>query len=72
MTEDEAKKKWCPFARNAKAEDYGCQNRLAWGEPDKSCMCIGTACMAWRYQSDVEAYEGQTITDGYCGLAGKP
>ena len=34
MTEDEAKKKWCPFARVAGIEG--------------ATHCIGSACMAWR------------------------
>lgn len=66
MTEEEAKTKWCP----------------AYREPDnrgdhKSVNCIGSACMAWRWQRisppGLMAGTGQySDTDGYCGLAGKP
>lgn len=54
MTEDEAKTKWCPFARQSVTID----NR---GSPlngfsanrfndDKASMCIASACMAWSWK----------------------
>lgn len=59
MTEDEAKTKWCPFSRQAVVvsrdlgtaattnrdggEHYGAEN----------CLCIGSACMAWRWTGAV-------------------
>lgn len=74
MTEDEAKTKWCPFARPL-AED-------AFGEPitginrplHEKNFCLGSQCMAWR-AGVVLGYESITrkpVYDGYCGLAGKP
>lgn len=52
MTEDEAKGKWCPFARVGHSESgLGSMNR------DVRCpgpvvppeaLCIGSACMMWR------------------------
>lgn len=64
MTEDEAKKKWCPFARvtrghpnaNGNASVPSGQpvfNRLDLGTPNITQLppaadCIGSACMAWR------------------------
>ena len=58
MTEEEAKAKWCPFARMAAgvggrvALDHPAYNRYA-EEGDAAGQavgaCIGTACMAWRW-----------------------
>lgn len=72
MTEDEAKTKWCPFARmvdpNANPPEPVC-NRWAPAEIDnavipQAALCIASDCMVWRKQG----LRGQ----GYCGLAGKP
>lgn len=59
MTEDEARKKWCPQTRlgdrgnrsNASGVDY------VFGR------CIASDCMMWRETSSQH---------GYCGLAGRP
>jgi hypothetical protein len=67
MTEEEAKTKWCPFARlTFSTEGFAAGNRFddcAWAE--KRALCIGSACMAWRWGDNAE-------TSGSCGLAGKP
>ena len=82
MTEDEAKTKWCPFARvvsDTAAADSPA-NRYP-GDEDANAgttnACIGSACMAWRRNTRTYARigggYGQTVsTHGYCGLAGKP
>lgn len=50
MSEDEAKTKWCPFARVA--SDSGVSfNRWTDGQAvgqASPALCIATACMAWR------------------------
>jgi hypothetical protein len=88
MTEDEAKTKWCPFARYDSG-DGAPSNRwkqsLPASEPDAlnpvACRCIGSACMAWRWQPagsmDRPTRTGPgnasvARTRGYCGLAGSP
>ena len=84
MIEDEAKTKWCPFGRVGSA--YGSTlNRSPFGTAASDSLCIGSACMAWRWGPDVDgipAYRNTPIKDspghsiyeplGFCGLAGKP
>jgi hypothetical protein len=69
MTEDEAKTKWCPFSDVADAT------------PAQAIVpatrCIGSACMAWRWQdvSGPYASVNEAMEEppyGYCGLAGRP
>ncbi len=59
MTEEEAKKRWCPFARcfpdNSEGMTDGAGNRWTLDQDDKpnafgnDNKCIGSACMAWRW-----------------------
>lgn len=86
MTEDEAKTKWCPYARVIQLHPFSGQegavgNRWADDEarhPDDESgielgsRCIGSACMAFREtrMEDDPAHEGRVFA--YCGLAGKP
>jgi hypothetical protein len=72
-TEDEAKTKWCPEAREAIGDDrYGgaTTNR---GIPD-DCNCFASACMAWRWydgMGPVEVAGTNMMPYGYCGKGGK-
>jgi len=92
MTEDEAKTKWCPMARNlgtllqaAKPgdKDYvvacGSQNRgYAMGGPLYNSLCIGSACMAWRWAREPDPADDHPFIEkfvsvrGYCGAFGRP
>lgn len=89
LTEQEAAERWCPFVRYRAAYDDTASNRWKQSapadQPDAlnpiACRCIGSACMAWRWESrpdrSVSAGQGvrldvmpPTSHRGYCGLAG--
>ncbi len=85
MTEDEAESKWCPFSRFQSRLDEGGANRWKQDAPPDEpyalnpvpCRCIGSACMAWRWEREQinecsPRMTRRSETDGYCGLAGKP
>lgn len=73
MTEDEAKKKWCPQTRvNGASHSYNVEwhtNRPSIADVDSKDFdrCAGSACMAWRWLA-----VSHPLTGGYCGLAGSP
>lgn len=81
LTEDEAKKKWCPLARARNG--YAAVNRDR-GDPYVDCLCIASACMAWRKVDQIgigpngekrdRDMDGRTrwIDRGYCGAFGNP
>ena len=60
MTEEEAKAKCCPLSgmrmRNAYEWDTG--------------HCLGSACMAWRWQFKPEHIPQGMSNASYCGIAG--
>ena len=79
ITEDEAKTKWCPFARSIVSTGGGAnRGKDSGGSPPPHVNCIGSACMAWRRVP--KARRDQFVEDlvhatgssdkGYCGLAG--
>lgn len=87
MTEQEAKTKWCPFARvGSETTGLGSINRDVRKVANfDSVHCIGSACMAfrqhgWRDKEDGQfksmIYEKADATHWepmfHCGLAGKP
>ena len=71
-TEEEAGKKWCPFARvvgEVQENETGAYNRGAVGDISTSAHCYGSACMAWRWMKCEDDDDKQL---GHCGLAGVP
>ena len=92
LTEDDAKTKWSPFARVALGWAEGVQavgaavNRSPdWHPLATQSNCIGSACMAWRWNMEWESateegHGGDLVVrlkrrrgdpkTGYCGLAG--
>ena len=79
MTEDEARKKWCPFARVIQfdIDEMPTGNRLYTASNDEMnfdgpALCIASECMAWRtYDLRVAPTSVIPNGQGYCGLAGK-
>lgn len=78
LTEDEAKKKWCPMVRTSGlicGEHGGVTVNDPSGNYDTTCK--GSDCMMWRWAIPpphiTQDDEGKNITDktGYCGLGGK-
>lgn len=65
MREDEAKHKWCPFARVKDVDRYGktAVNRSETGLAGNS-KCLASGCMAWRE----EAKDLGGTRSGRCGL----
>jgi hypothetical protein len=85
LTETEAMKRWCPFARGASRAPAGnsiASNRDHAGNVNASCLCITSNCMAWRWGPDASMKDGrlhaghinggEVIELGYCGAAGLP
>lgn len=69
MTEDEAKKKWCPFSRILLENGtVGAAVNRYEGVPE-AARCLGSACMAWRWSRQRPINTDQ-LSSGYCGLAG--
>lgn len=58
MTEEEAKKKWCPMVRAGHVAGMAV-NTEPNGDFVEATRCIASDCMMWRF-----------TTTGYCGLAG--
>lgn len=77
MTEEEAKTKWCPFARSfywagteVNGQAVSVNRYVSEGDegdgkphaipttPHADCLCIGSACMAWRWEPDTKRGPG--------------
>lgn len=73
LTEKEASTRWCPFTRIG-AGTVGQVvpvNRLGNGDIDTRARCIGSRCMAWRWNGMHPTFKGEPIGEktGSCGLA---
>jgi len=68
MTEEKAKTKWCPMAREIKNSSNGIVSH------NHNTVCIASDCMMWRWNRDIMVGGSGRAepTQGYCGLAGKP
>lgn len=81
MTEDEAKQKWCPFARCATGDGITSFNRpIGSLQPVTENLCIASDCAVWIDGGGevevVDRAKGHAVTHldrstGHCGLAGK-
>jgi len=67
MTEDEAKKKWCPMVRALQVQGGGL-GTTAFAAVNERGRCIASACMMWRwrlpqlkYKPTGEIYHGPLI-----------
>ncbi len=87
MTEEQAREKWCPYARSYSFEEFqfntamASTNREPDGAPNKACRCIASDCMAWRWKvgpptklEKAEYDETNIVSEqrGFCGPAGAP
>lgn len=79
-TEEEAKTKWCPFARTATFETQSAVSESAatfnrpWSGSiaQEDCSCIASECMAWRWDGVRGDDDNNDPVVGHCGLAGEP
>jgi hypothetical protein len=74
LTEEDARWRWCPFARVTDAGDHvvnrdGTLGKL--GKPEAGTYCVASDCMAWRWEIN-EVGRRSSGNRGYCGLAGAP
>lgn len=70
MTEEEAKKKWCPMIRHISDATGGAfmNNR---GEHPSHVNCIASDCMMWKDDYSLDEQNQEFYKDGgYCGLTG--
>jgi hypothetical protein len=69
LTVEEAKTKWCPFAR-VRANDGGSVNRYPGAPLNTWPHCIADSCMAWEWRTNPgpENTKGKQPR-GVCGLA---
>lgn len=79
LTEEEAKDRWCPFARVNAADDLSTPavNRWGRGDPNDSItLCIASSCMMWRWDAEPvpqpeDGFDDKMVCErGHCGLAG--
>lgn len=67
VTEAQAKKLWCPQAREVCEAGHGAANRGYRGKP--LTLCIASACMLWRWAGYRSVPSGNDEAHGVCGLS---
>lgn len=87
MTEEEAKKKWCPMTRFHRGYDGDVYtNKISGSAKEDDCtLCVASDCMLWQEEKVIKGfkpiydsnenlcgYNAETEVIGYCGLGGKP
>ncbi len=74
LTEEEAKKNWCPMVRfSTGADDNNASNRWKGNLVPPECACLASGCMLWRWEKDLCAQGYRPDSDkGYCRLGSKP
>lgn len=73
LTEDEARKKWCPHVRASEGEHDNNAANCGTTEASRSpiyAKCIASDCSQWRRARMVITQE--PTDKGYCGIAGRP
>lgn len=53
ITEQEAKTKWCPHARATDMGEKPLSINRRGNAADPECLCLASACMAWRWGDEV-------------------
>lgn len=76
MTEDEARKKWCPMVRTGLTAGMAVNHHVGSshdspqaGDVHDETRCIASDCMMWR-QYKTAGCGPDDHASGYCGLAG--
>ena len=67
MTEQEAKKRWCPMVRFSTGVDDGnASNRWLNYPSPAECSCIASGCMMWRWSEYQREWLGSVHPGGQC------
>ena len=70
LSEENARSKWCPFARLPHGDVCSGSSALAAvnRSPDEKARCLASGCMLWRWYE----HEGEgDAMRGYCSLSGE-
>lgn len=69
MTEEDAKKKWCPYMQVSYADKGAVSNRA--GTTFDNFKCIAAGCMAWIPERRWKEGDHNVVDGGRCGLVNK-
>lgn len=74
LTEEMARKKWCPFVRTTGGNRFYNEKTDGFQNTPNVYHCIASDCMAWRelHFSHVKGGDASMEQHGYCGIAGRP